>query len=80
MATVLRIKGYAFKIYSREADNERPHVHVRNGEGAKVKVWLDTLEPVANRGYHGRELNEILTLTKLHQQELLAKWEEIHGV
>jgi hypothetical protein len=72
MATVLRLKGYHFRIYTKEPAHERPHVHVI------AKIWLDDLSIAVSRRYKIQEQQEILILVREHQTFLMQKWEEIH--
>jgi len=78
MATVLRIRGYQFIIFTKESKNERPHVHIFKGD-ARAKVWLDSLSFAKSRGYNGREETLILTLVMENRVLLQKAWDEKHG-
>ena len=80
MPTVLRKDGFDFRIYFN--DHLPPHVHVfKAGGQAKISLNDDNgdSELVQVEGMSNKEVKRILEIVMEHQQELLQKWEEIHG-
>ena len=74
MPTLLNWKGYRFFFYS--ADRwEPPHVHVFK-QGKEAKVWLRDITVAINLGYLAKELNEIVTATREHQQSFMEAWND----
>ena len=69
MPTVLRLDGFRFYFYSHEP-NEPPHVHVDRAE-ATAKLWLEPVTLASNTGFSPRELDQLLRMTRDHQQVLL---------
>ena len=72
MPTILRIRGFRFGFYQDDL-NEPPHVHVKRQDG-EAKVWLNTLEVAASRGFRPHELNEIARILSVFKKQLLATW------
>ena len=70
--TILRIRGFRFGFYQADL-NEPPHVHVKRQDG-EAKVWLNTLEVAASRGFRPHELNEIARILSVFKKQLLATW------
>jgi hypothetical protein len=76
MVTVFRSHGIRIVIDSN--DHEPAHVHAINAEGeAKINligpqlVWVVGLKRAAVR--------RAMSIVEEDQQELLARWEELHG-
>ncbi len=79
MVTVLRAQGVRIIIFVN--DHQPAHVHafgdgqakinLRGAGGAPELVWADGM----TRG----ELRRVMKIVADNQQELLAKWREIHG-
>jgi hypothetical protein len=76
--TVLRKAGYRFFFYSHEP-NEPPHVHVERAE-LGAKIWLEEVAVARNRGFRGRQLNDILSHVTEHRSALLEAWHEFFDV
>ena len=72
--TVFRAKGYRFYFFSRE--EERMHIHVHSGNG-EAKFWIEPEIQIAlNKGLTMKELNEVYTLIKGHEDEIKRSWKE----
>lgn len=77
MPTVLRKDGFDFRIYFN--DHLPPHIHVfKAGGQAKISINDDS-ELVQVEGMNNKDVKRALEIVMEHQQELLQKWEEIHG-
>ena len=75
MPTVLRIKGYKFKIYSNEND-EAPHVHIAKA-GGNAKYWLvPEIAEEYSYGFTVRERRDIKILIRFNHALLLKAWYE----
>jgi hypothetical protein len=72
---VLRSGQYTVVIYTK--DHPPAHVHVRSAE-KEARITLDPVEVMDNYGFKPSEIRAILKLIQSHQEELLAKWREIH--
>jgi hypothetical protein len=68
------VAGTRFYFYSHEP-NEPPHIHVDRGE-ATIKVWLDSLDIIKNRGFRAHEIRGIITMVAEHRATFLEKWHE----
>lgn len=71
-----------FYINTREAANERPHVHVARGRGRTndLKIWLDTCTLASIKGEFGRrDLNDALQAAETFNERFLAEWVKHHG-
>ena len=80
MPTILFINGFRFIIWPD--DHEPPHIHVFKGDGeAKVNIGNYKQAPafITIHGLTKREAKLIWRVITLHQEELLAAWEKIHG-
>jgi hypothetical protein len=77
MPTLLQWKGYRFFFYS--ADRwEPPHVHIYK-QGKEAKIWLRDVSVAINLGYSAKDLNEIITATREHQQAFQEAWNDHFG-
>lgn len=74
MPVVLRVNGYKFWFYEADLD-EPPHVHVGKA-GNEAKFWIKPISESKTRGFRQHELNEIVKITREHQNDLLAKWQK----
>jgi hypothetical protein len=78
MPKVARISGpYWFFFYSFHF-SEPIHVHVRR-ENAEAKFWLQPVALAWNRGFSGRELNEIRRIIVENQSTIIEAWHEHCG-
>jgi hypothetical protein len=73
---VLRSGQFTVVIYTK--DHLPAHVHVKSAE-KEARITLNPVDVMDNEGFKPRELTSILKLIRTHQDELLAKWEEIHS-
>ena len=74
MPTVLRIKGYRFFFFSNEG-NEPIHIHVEKA-GSYAKFWLDPIKIAMEIGFHRRELKDIGSIIKEHEEKIIDKWND----
>jgi len=68
------IEGYRFGFFSLDR-GEPPHVHAFRGDN-EAKIWLEPIRLEWNYGYHQRELNRILALTRQHRAKLMEMWHD----
>ncbi|MBN2306334.1 MAG: DUF4160 domain-containing protein [Anaerolineae bacterium] len=73
---VLRKGKYSVVIFTR--DHSPAHVHVQSAE-KEARVTLDPVEVMDNWGFKPGEISTILKLVQTYQQQLVAKWDEIHS-
>ena len=75
MPTVLRIKGFEFRIYT---DGHAPaHCHIRKA-GTEIIISLDPVTIRQNKGMSKPNAREAVTLVEDHQVFLLEAWRTIH--
>lgn len=77
MPTVLRVGRYRFVFFSNEGI-EPPHIHVK-ADRNEAKFWLDPVMLAANYGFRAHELNEIESMVRENQIQLLEAWYEHLG-
>lgn len=75
MPTVLRVGGFEFGIYPD--DHEPPHVHVRYS-GGRVVVAIESEHLRGAQGMTAANISHARRLVRLHREELLAAWAELH--
>lgn len=75
MPTVLRVDGFAIRIYLN--DHTPAHIHVFKAEN-EARITLEDQNVMSNIGFHNREISRILEIIEEHQDELLAAWDEYH--
>lgn len=76
MPTVLRVGGFAVRIYGN--DHEPAHVHVYGADGwCKVDIGTAAVTKVV--GMKNPEVRRAASLTVAHRHLLTREWEEIHG-
>jgi len=75
MPTVLRVRGFHFRINT--LDHPPPHVHVLRG-GASIKMFLDLEREPENHGMKWIEVARIRRLLAENRDFLLAEWNRIH--
>lgn len=76
MPTVLRVGGFAFRIYTK--DHDPPHVHVYNADGwCRLDIATGAVTKIA-----GMRPVDVLQATRIlaaYEELLTQRWEEIHG-
>jgi hypothetical protein len=74
--TVLRVDGFAVRIF--ENDHPPAHVHVYSAGGScKVELATGTItKPV---GMKVRDILRAARLVEANEKILIRKWDEIHG-
>lgn len=80
MATIFRVRGLRFVIYSN--DHPPPHIHVIGADReARIALGDGRCSPsvITNDGLSRGELAVALFETNLHGELLLRRWREIHG-
>jgi hypothetical protein len=77
MPEVLRVHSYRFFFFSREG-NEPRHIHVEQAE-RYAKFWLEPIQLVEARGFHGSELRELYSLIEEHRDKFIIAWDEHFG-
>ena len=74
MPVILRVRGYRFWFYSADLA-EPPHIHVGKA-GNEAKYWLTPVTLARQRGFQPPELREIQGILIVHQNDLLAAWQD----
>jgi len=74
MPTILRSRGYRFFFFSNEG-NEPIHVHVEKA-GSYAKFWLDPVKIAMEMVFHRRELKDIASIIKEHEEKINDKWND----
>ena len=70
--TVLRVKGFRFYFFSREA--RRAHIHVQHA-GGEAKFWIDpVVELAANFSLKPKQVTEVQKLIEEHLHEIRCAW------
>ena len=79
MPTLLRAGPYEFYIVMFDCQ-ERKHIHVRRGGGARAKLWLEPeISVEVIRGYTAREASVITAIAREHRETLVRRWIEECG-
>lgn len=82
MPTVLRVGGFALRIYPPPREHGPAHVHVVRA-GAEVIIMLGDLDvaPAAleNRGMDRLNRTRAYRIVEEYQQLLLQRWRQYHG-
>ncbi len=74
--TVLRVGGYAFRIYPN--DHAPPHVHAHAG-GGRCRIDIATGKVSNVLGMKNPDAKEASAIVQAHSALLTRKWEQIHG-
>lgn len=74
MPEILRIGGFRFFFFSREAHEPR-HVHVEQAE-RYAKFWLEPTKLAESRGFRGPELRELHSLVARNRVKFILAWDE----
>jgi hypothetical protein len=74
MPTVLRINGYAFRLYTD--DHPPPHVHVVHA-GEKVVVDLDTLAIRDVVNMKSRDVLRVVEWVAENRERLIFQWNRL---
>jgi hypothetical protein len=77
MPEILRIAGYRFFFFSREAREPR-HVHVEQAE-RYAKFWLEPIRLAKSRGFRRVELRELHSLIAQNRDKFILAWDEHFG-
>ena len=80
MPTVLRVNGFAMRIYPN--DHEPAHVHILKAGGeVKVKLGLNGGVPLLLQvtEMNNNDVARALAIVQERNDELLEKWRAIHG-
>ena len=75
MPTVLRIKGFEFRIYTDDHAPEHCHVHKA---GTEIVIARDPVTIRQNKGMSKPNAREAVSLAEKHQALLLSAWKKIH--
>lgn len=75
MPTVLRIKGFEFRIYTD--DHAPAHCHIHKA-GTEIIISLNPVTIRQNKGMSRRNARDAVTLVEDHQAFLLEAWKTIH--
>jgi len=73
---VLREGKFTIIIYTR--DHPPAHVHAKSG-AQEAKIGLDPIDIMENWGFKPQEIRTIVKIIQTHQQELLARWDELYS-
>ena len=77
MPVIHRFGPYRFFFHSNEnqAVHERPHVHVRSGDGIAA-FWLEPVSLRDARGYTPREIARIRRIVVGSRETMLRQWND----
>ena len=81
MPKIYDSRGYVVRIWTNESKHRVPHVHVFYGSGCQAIALGGPDEPpqlLGPLGMKRHEARRALEIVWKHQQEFLARWEEIH--
>jgi hypothetical protein len=80
MPRIAVFKFLTFYIFSFDALNEPPHLHIVKEKGTRqrsAKIWLNTMK-VADRGtLSDSEINQAIRLMKKHQESLIESFNKV---
>jgi hypothetical protein len=74
--TVLRVGGFAFRIYVN--DHQPPHVHVYNADGW-CRMYIASGAVSKNAGMRPWDVLQAARIVAANEKLLTRRWEEIHG-
>jgi hypothetical protein len=77
MPEILRIAGYRFFFFSREAPEPR-HVHVEQAE-RYAKFWLEPVRLAKSRGFRRVQVRELHSLVAQDREKFILAWDEHFG-
>ncbi|WP_143962681.1 DUF4160 domain-containing protein [Litoribacter populi] len=73
MPKILEKNGFTFYFFAADCQ-ERPHIHIKKGEG-KGKIWIESnLEVFFLKGFKVKEKREIMSLVRKHISHLKEQW------
>ncbi len=73
MPRIHQEKGFRFFFYTDE--HEPKHIHAFKS-GGKVKIELETLAIVHQKGLKDSEAKQALTITRHNQKQFIQDWDE----
>lgn len=76
MPTVLRVDGFAVRIY--ENDHEPAHVHVYVA-GGSCRIEIATKTITGAMAMKPRDVLRAVRIVETNEKLLTRRWEEIHG-
>ena len=80
MPRIAVYKFLTFYIFSFDALNEPPHLHIVREKGVRqrsAKIWLNTMK-VADQGtLNDSEINQAIRLMKKHQESLIEAFNKV---
>lgn len=76
MPTVLRVDGFAVRIYTD--DHQPPHVHVVKA-GVVVVIALAPVQILRVESMRRADIVAALAIVEANREYLVARWSEIHG-
>lgn len=83
MPTVVRVGGFALKVYGPPREHGPPHVHVEHGRSGVVVIRLAIGSSPARvwkvYGLTSRDVVRAYRLVERHETEIRAMWRQIHG-
>ncbi|HAV12199.1 MAG TPA: DUF4160 domain-containing protein [Opitutae bacterium] len=75
--TVFYHRNYRFFFFSRE--ESRMHIHIYSPSG-EAKFWIEPkIELAVSKGLNSRELKEVETQVKEHENEIRREWNKHFG-
>ena len=67
----------AWLVHFYSAEEDRPHIHVRNKDGQSAKIWLEpNVEVAANYGVRALDLRRLVKAANDNKDKYLEAW---HG-
>jgi len=75
MPKIETIGAWLFHFYSAEED--RPHVHIRNKAGKSAEIWLEPdIVVAANYGVRAIDLRKLVRIVEKNKTKYLEAWHE----
>lgn len=80
MPKIAVYKFFTFFIFSFDALNEPPHLHIVKEKGNRqrsAKIWIETLRVVEKGTLTDKELNRAINLIKKNQKALIESFNKL---
>ena len=78
MATLFKLFGLIFRIYTR--DHQPPHVHVISQEGEAIFIIDHEVVLKDNKGMKPKDVSLAVSILEENKELILEEWSKIHGL
>ena len=78
MATLFKLFGLIFRIYTR--DHQPPHVHVISQEGEAIFLIDQEVTLKDNKGMKPKDVSLAVSILEENKELVLEEWSKIHGL